>query len=68
MGYKQHESSIMLVDYIGGVKGKPGGSQAWWRRGGPPGSKGSERSEGGLKPMRVACRYSRKVEAPLWKK
>ena len=56
---------MILVDYIGGVRGGPKGSQVESWRGGPPGSKGSVGSEGGLKPMRVACRYSRKVWAPL---
>ena len=56
MGYKQNESSVILVDYIGGVEGGPRGPKRERGGGGPPGSKGSERSEGGLKPMRVACK------------
>ena len=59
---------MILVDYIGGVEGGPRGPERERGGGGPPGSKGSERSEGGLKLMRVACKYSRRVWAPLWKK
>ena len=72
MGYKENEPSVILVDYIGG--GKRGGtyeeppSADASERGSQPGSKGSDGSMGGLKPMRVAWRYSKKVWAPLWKK
>ena len=72
MRWKKNESSVILINYIRRVKeGDIQGLSSTCVKGGgdqPPRSKGLERSEGGVKPRCVACRYSRKVWAPAWKK